>query len=134
MTDRSPSPGTRRRKVRAVLLYVVLPLAVAFLLLQLVPYRVTNPSTRDEPAWDRPRTRELAVVACFDCHSNESDPVWWERVAPVSWWITNHVEEGREALNFSEWGRGDQEADDAAETVLDGSMPPDYYTLSLIHI
>jgi hypothetical protein len=116
-----------------VLLYAVLPLAVAFLLLQLVPYRVTNSSSRDEPAWDSPRTRELAVVACFDCHSNESDPVWWERIAPVSWWITNHVEEGRDALNFSEWGRPRQEADDAAETVREGSMPPDYYTWLGLH-
>ena len=28
--------------------------------------------------------------------------VWWEDIAPGSWWITNHVKEGRDALNFSE--------------------------------
>jgi hypothetical protein len=116
-----------------VVLFVVLPLVVAFVLIQLVPYRVSNASTRDEPTWDSPRTRELAVAACFDCHSNESHPTWWERVAPLSWWITNHVDEGREALNFSEWGRRQEEADDAAETVIEGSMPPDYYTWLGMH-
>lgn len=133
MTGSSDAPKVRRGRTRAVLLYGVLPLAVAFLLLQLVPYRVTNPSTRDEPAWDSPRTRELAVVACFDCHSNESEPTSWERIAPLSWWITNHVDEGRDALNFSEWGRRQEEADDAAETVIEGSMPPDYYTWLGLH-
>jgi Haem-binding domain len=106
----------------------------ALLLIQLVPYRVDNPPVRSEPAWDSPRTRELAVAACFDCHSNESHPTWWEKVAPLSWWITNHVKEGREALNFSEWGSGGNgEADDAAETVTEGSMPPDYYTWLGMH-
>jgi hypothetical protein len=36
---------------------------------------------------------------------------------------------GRDQLNFSEWDDHDNEADDAAEAVLDGSMPPRRYTL-----
>jgi len=36
-----------------------------FALIRLVPYRVTNPSTHDQPAWDQPRTRRLAAAACF---------------------------------------------------------------------
>ena len=107
---------------------------VLLLAIQLVPYRVSNNSTRDEPPWDSPRTRTLAVAACFDCHSNQSNVVWWERVAPLSWWITKHVDEGRAALNFSEFSKHHGEgAGDAVETITDGSMPPDYYTWLGMH-
>jgi len=106
---------------------------VALLLAQLVPYRVTNPPVLREPQWDSPRTRQLAVTACYDCHSNETRTAWFEDIAPISWWITNHVTEGREKLNFSEWGTGGGESDDAAETVTNGSMPPNYYTWLGMH-
>jgi hypothetical protein len=101
--------------------------------MQFIPYRVTNPSVTQEPPWDSPRTRQLAVAACFDCHSNETETQWWEDVAPLSWWITNHVKEGRDKLNFSEWDRHRGESDDAAETVRDGEMPPSYYTWLVMH-
>lgn len=105
---------------------------VAIGVMQLVPYRVTNPPVGAEPKWDSPRTRQLAKVACFNCHSNETKTKWFEDVAPLSWWVTNHVRDGRDALNFSEWNRGG-EGGDAAETVRDGSMPPSYYTWFGMH-
>lgn len=107
---------------------------VGFGVLQLVPYRYDNPAVKSEPVWDSPRTRQLAKLACFDCHSNETQTKWWEDVAPLSWWITNHVKEGRDALNFSEWNSGGHEgADDAIETIRNGSMPPSYYTWLGMH-
>ena len=54
-----------------------------FGLIQLVPYRVDNPAVAQEPPWDSPRTRQLAVAACFDCHSNETDTYFWEDIAPA---------------------------------------------------
>lgn len=121
-----------KRWLKAVLVAVAICL-VAFVVIQLVPYRVTNPRATQEPAWDSPRTRRLAVAACFDCHSNQSHTTWWEDIAPLSWWITNHVRDGRASLNFSESGKRRGESDDAAETVLDGSMPPSYYTWLGMH-
>src|SRR5690606_5243459 len=89
--------------------------------------------TRDEPAWDSARTRGLAVRACYSCHSNETEVLWFEKPAPVQWYIANHVKEGRAALNFSEWHTAaGEEADEAAEAVGDG-MPPDYYTYFGLH-
>jgi hypothetical protein len=105
---------------------------VLFVGIQLVPYRVTNPSVDHEPAWDSPRTRRLAVAACFDCHSNETETAWFEDVAPLSWWITNHVDEGRSKLNFSECVEGSGE-NEAPEAVREGSMPPNYYTWFGMH-
>ncbi len=119
--------------MRKWLLVGVITALGAFLVVQLVPYRVTNPPVRQEPNWDSPRTRQLTVAACYDCHSNETRTTWWEDVAPLSWWITNHVKEGRAALNFSEWGSGGKGEGDAAETISEGSMPPDYYTWLGMH-
>ena len=111
-----------------------LALLGAFLLMQVIPYRISNPSTRNEPTWDSPRTRALAVRACYDCHSNEVKTPWYGKIAPVSWWLTNHVDEGRAALNFSDWkGPGGEGARNAAETVRDGSMPPSYFTWLGLH-
>jgi hypothetical protein len=115
-----------------VLLGGLAAFVVLFVGIQLIPYRVTNPSTRNEASWDSPRTRRLAAAACFDCHSNQTETTWWEDVAPLSWWLTNHVDEGRAALNFSECTRGGGE-NEAAETVRDGSMPPNYYTWLGMH-
>ena len=116
-------------------LFALVGAFVVFLLIQLVPYRVSNPPVVNEPNWDSPQTRALAVTACYDCHSNESKPLWFEKIAPISWWINNHVEEGRAALNFSEWGTSKQgdEAREAAETVREGKMPPSNYTWLGLH-
>jgi hypothetical protein len=110
---------------------IILVIAVVFLLIQLVPYgrSHSNPSVLQEPAWDRPETRLLAQRACFDCHSNETVWPWYSNVAPMSWLIQRDVDEGRRRLNFSEWGQGEQELDDAGETIQEGEMPPPYYVI-----
>ncbi|HEY5650870.1 MAG TPA: heme-binding domain-containing protein, partial [Acidimicrobiia bacterium] len=94
-------------------LVAVAAVAVA---IQLVPYgrNHSNPPVVQEPAWDSQQTRELAVAACFDCHSNETEWPWYSNIAPVSWALQRDVDEGREELNFSEWHL-EQEGDDAAE-------------------
>ena len=46
----------------------------------------------------------------------------------MSWLVRRDVDAGRDELNFSEWG-DDSDADDAAETIAEGSMPPSRYTL-----
>ncbi len=83
--------------MRRFLLYAAIGLVALFALIQLVPYRVDNPSVHHEPTWDSPQTCRLASVACFDCHSNDTSTYWFEDVAPLSWWITNHVKDGRGA-------------------------------------
>ena len=108
---------------RRWLLRGLLALAAFLVVAQFLPFgRVDNPPVRQEPAWDSPRTRELAVRACFDCHSNESKRQWYHR-APASWWVAHHVDEAREHLNFSEFDREQRDADEAAEEVEEREMP-----------
>jgi hypothetical protein len=123
----------RDHVTRRGVLITVGVIVLALVIMQFVGPKVTNPPVQQGPQWDSPRTEALARAACFDCHSNETTTYWWEDVAPLSYWIANHVNEGRDALNFSECtGRGG-ESDDAAETVRDGSMPPGYYTWFGLH-
>lgn len=41
--------------------------------------------------------------ACRDCHSNETDWPWYSNVAPVSWFVIDHVNHGRSHFNYSDW-------------------------------
>lgn len=104
---------------------------VLFLLIQVYPYGRdhTNPPVKNEPVWSGPQTRELFTRACGDCHSNQTEWPWYSHVAPASWLIQNHVDEGRAHFNVSEWGReGKNEGEEAAEAVEKGYMPIKNYT------
>lgn len=115
---------------KKILRFAILAIVVLLVLIQLVPYgrAHTNPPVVQEPAWDSPATRALAKRACFDCHSNETAWPWYTNVAPVSWMIQRHVDEGRQRLNFSDWGNSrERELDEIAEVILEGEMPlPNY--------
>ena len=103
-----------------------------FGLLQLVPYGRThsNPPTTKEPAWDSPRTRELAVRACFDCHSNETRWPTYASIAPLSWVVQRDVDAAREVINFSEWHRPQDLAHYSGLSVRSGGMPPTKYRVA----
>jgi len=112
-----------------ILGFVTLGVVAIFGLIQLVPYgrNHVNPPIVQEPKWDSPQTRALAVRACFDCHSNETVWPWYSKIAPVSWLVQRDVEEGRDSLNFSNIQSADHEFQEAGETVLEGEMPPAQY-------
>ena len=65
--------------------------------------------------------------ACYDCHSNEVKWPWYSNIAPFSWVISNHVNEGRKALNFSTWENYSEEEKQkelkAIYRTVYGSMP-----------
>lgn len=96
-----------------------------FVVMQLVPYGRdhTNPPVKAEPQWTSPEVRAIAVRACFDCHSNETKWPGYSNVAPVSWLVQHHVDEGRHELNFSEFDRPQKHAKDAEEELREGEMP-----------
>ena len=114
---------------------ISLGLLAALAAIQLVPYGRDhiNPPVTGEPAWDSPQTRALAKQACFDCHSNETEWPAYASIAPASWLVQRDVNEGRAVLNFSEWTRPQEEANEAAEKVREGEMPPAAYTLVHAH-
>jgi mono/diheme cytochrome c family protein len=119
------------RIVSVTLAAAVLGLAA----MQLVPYGRDRsvPPDGQMAAFDSPRTEELARRACFDCHSNRTQWPWYASLAPISWRIQSHVDEGRKALNFTALDTlsedGAKAAGEAGETIQKGEMPPQDYLL-----
>ena len=75
-----------------------------------------------------PEAASILDRACRDCHSNETRWPWYSHVAPVSWWLADHVGEGREHLNLSDWAkydarREDRKLDEICEQVTKKQMP-----------
>ena len=120
---------------------------VLIALIQFVPVQHSNPPAADPVVFADPNAEAIARRACYDCHSNQTVWPWYAYIAPFSWYTINHVEEGRAQLNFSDvaatltqprrerGGEGGEQttvaelAENSAETIDRGSMPPSYYTL-----
>ena len=47
--------------------------------------------------------KQIIKTSCADCHSNNTKYPWYSEIAPISWYLAYHVNEGKEHLNFSEW-------------------------------
>lgn len=122
-----------RAKLTRILKLAGLALVVLLVAAQFVPVDRTNPPVGEEivaPA----EVMTVLERACYDCHSNET--VWpaYSRVAPVSWLVARDVHEGREALNYSTWGRYSAEErsellEETWEEVAEGEMPMKPYVL-----
>lgn len=122
------TPKKGRSRLVQVLKWGGLAIVVLLVAIQLVPYGRdhSNPKVVSEPQWPDKETRAIAVTACYDCHSNQTKYPWYSNIAPFSWWLQNHIDEGRDRLNFSEWNSGGA-SNELAEVVQEGSMPPNYY-------
>ena len=119
------------KKSRKWLIGLGLPLAV-LAGLQFLPAARTNPPPGTEIDVPEP-VAAILKRSCYDCHSNGTRWPWYSGVAPVSWWLSDDVNEGREHLNFTEWTR---DANTAAldlakvyDQVSEGEMPPVSYLL-----
>ena len=117
--------------------------AVAFVLI-LVAVQFIRPD-RTNPATDASRSIEAQVGAgselaavlrrgCRDCHSNAT--VWprYADIAPLSWAMAYAVNEGRKAVNFSEWAAYQPERQktllaESCADVTSGKMPGAYALL-----
>jgi hypothetical protein len=121
-----------------ILKWLAIALAVVLLGLQFVRPAKTNPPV-DESQTIQAHTKMTPQVAaifdrsCRDCHSNKTVWPWYSNVAPVSWFVIGHVNDGREKMNLSEWGRFDQRKQEKkllqiCDEVTDGAMPLSVYT------
>ncbi len=113
---------------------------VAFLLIiQLFRIDKTNPTVdikKDFIAISNPPQEIASIIktSCYDCHSNESVYPWYANVAPVSWYLKNHIIEARNRVNFSEWAdyrpdKAKRKLEACAEDIEEGYMPLSSYTL-----
>jgi Haem-binding domain len=126
--------------IKKILKWTAIALAVVFAALQFIRPARTNPPV-DESRTIQAHTRitpEVATIldrSCNDCHSNQTRWPWYSNVAPVSWFVVNHVNDGRREMNFSDWAQYSQDERERylkkiCLEVKQGAMPlPSYLRL-----
>jgi hypothetical protein len=121
---------------------LVLGLLVAFVVaIQIFQPARTNPASVPSKSLDAyihvPEDVQHALLrACGDCHSNRTHWPWYSNIAPLSWVITDDVNQGRRHMNFEDWHA--QEDPTKTDKVLAGickevrtnGMPPFSYRLA----
>ena len=84
---------------------------------------------------DVPETIQKKLqVSCYDCHSNNTQYPWYNKVQPVTWFLEGHIKEGKAELNFNEWDslsnrRKKSKLRSIIKQIESGEMPLDSYTL-----
>lgn len=97
------------------------------------PARTNPPIDRSQVLRAPAHVQPILDRACNDCHSSATTWPWYSHVAPLSWYLVDHVNEGRKQVSFSEWetyAREDQAhvLEEICEEVEKGEMPLAEYT------
>jgi hypothetical protein len=126
-----------KARLLKVLKWVLILVACLFLIAQFKRPAKTNPVVDPAHAIEAHMQLDTKVAAildrsCNDCHSNKTRWPWYSNVAPVSWFVIDHVDHGRSHMNFSEWGMYSQEERKThlgqfCELVKEGWMPLSSY-------
>lgn len=112
---------------------IILGIVVLFIVIQFIPVDRTNPAVDEKLNFTNvlevpEKAEQILKNACYNCHSNETIYPKYAYVAPISWSIKDHINEGREHANFSEWGKYSKEAkrhilEESIEEIEKGKMP-----------
>lgn len=73
-------------------------------------------------------------TSCYDCHSNNTNYPWYSYIQPARFFMESHIKEGKENLNFSEWGnysnrKQNNKLDRIAKQIKSNEMPLSSYTM-----
>ena len=73
-------------------------------------------------------------TSCYDCHSNNTQYPWYNKVQPIAWFLEDHIKEGKAELNFNEWDslsnrRKKSKLRSIIKQIESNKMPLDSYTL-----
>lgn len=86
----------------------------------------------------------ILKTSCYDCHSNQTKYPWYANIQPAGWWLKDHIEEGKDHLNFQEFAllegregskfntkklRQDHKLEEISEQLEAHEMPLTSYTL-----
>ena len=112
-------------------------LAIVFVAVQFVPVEENKSETFSKDDFITTTNPPENIVfllknSCYDCHSNHSKYPWYDKIAPVSWWVAHHIDEAKEELNFSEWAsyspkRKQKKLEEIVEETEEGEMPLNSY-------
>ncbi|MCC6327251.1 MAG: heme-binding domain-containing protein [Acidobacteria bacterium] len=123
--------------MRKALKIAFLVLAGAVVVIQFFRPTFSNPpivpGQAIEESMNVPADVQMVLArSCNDCHSNKTAHPWYTQIAPVSWWLSDHITEGRGELNFSEWNtysakKKAHKLEEICEHIESGAMPLSSY-------
>lgn len=125
------------KKVNNILLPIILLLFIALQFFQ----PALNLDHGKEYTTDFTRTYKVTAevgkilkTSCYDCHSNNTEYLWYDYVQPGRWLVEKHIKEAKNELNFNEWGsystrKQERLMRSIEEQIKTGQMPLQSYTL-----
>ncbi|HUC82329.1 MAG TPA: heme-binding domain-containing protein [Flavisolibacter sp.] len=89
---------------------ILLGLLIVFVLIQFIRPEKNNGIAESDNDYTRfvsvPDTvKNILRTSCYDCHSNKTAYPWYGEVAPFSWWLADHIKNGKAELNFSDFSQ-----------------------------
>jgi len=84
---------------------------------------------------DVPESVQIVLkAACYDCHSNNTNYPFYVNIEPVGWMLNNHIKNGKDKLNFSDFGsysrrRQMSKLRSIISQIKDDKMPLSSYTV-----
>jgi hypothetical protein len=77
--------------------------------------------------------KNILDKACNDCHSNNTKYPWYASIQPATWWLNDHIKDGKRHLNFSQFGsysisRQYKKLEESIDEIKEGEMPLNSYT------
>ena len=123
--------------MKKVLKIVAIVLIASFIVVQFFRPDRTNPpvvqaETLESSVPVPENVEQILKRSCNDCHSNQTVYPWYSNISPFSWLLQQHIDEGRQKLNFSVWNTFDakkkaRKLDEVCDQVTTGEMPLNQY-------
>ncbi len=125
--------------MKRILRVLLITLVIFFIIIQFIPNELPEGSfdeTKDLLYLEQVPENIQAILktSCYDCHSNQTEYPWYSHVAPVSWLVIRDIREGRDEVNFSDWGNLKRRSkikvlSNIADEIKSGEMPLPIYLI-----
>ncbi|MEO7834987.1 MAG: heme-binding domain-containing protein [Ginsengibacter sp.] len=118
---------------------ILLVLLIIFIGIQFIkPQKNIHPGAQPEDISTLypvpPHVDSILSIACKDCHSNNTRYPWYNNFQPVSWFLANHIKDGRNSFNLNEFAtypvaRQYDKIEEIKKQLDKGDMPLSSYTI-----
>lgn len=118
---------------------ILLVLMIALVVIQFIRPEKNN-SGYDNVALFENETKPSLQVAtilrenCYDCHSDQTQYPWYAEIAPFSFFLNDHIIDGKKHFNVSAWQsysikKKEHKLEEVVDVIENNEMPVWSYTL-----
>jgi Haem-binding domain len=125
--------------VKNILKIIAIAVFIGFVAIQFIRPEKINPEIEQKNTLNAStnvpeNVRLIFKRSCNDCHSHETVFPFYSNIAPISWKVVEHINDGRKHLNFSIWNtyeanKKKRKLEEICEEMQSGEMPMSEYTL-----